>query len=273
MAMILFCEECGKKNTLSLLPEDVLQKGFICQHCHAHTPPSALAGNLAERKEIPEQEPVITWAPNVITFGTVSPYERSIQKVIFQGADGTEYDIDAKIRTELKTDLVIRKIDARTMEIHLLPVRPGAHHTMRFQGEGMLFSDRLSTYQRYAQVSYTRQSPLLATLPDVIDLGVLAAGADHAHQLTVENNGNQAVLLQIKPDPRDFSFFARFAIQDTHVKTIASGRKATIPFVVCADDSAEDDCVFTQRVLLAVHENNILTTKNVIINALIRSRH
>ena len=214
--------------------------------------------------------PAISWVPAEISFGTVRPGQGRVATLSFQVPAGAAHDIDAKIRTELKNDLAVRKLDARTMEIHLLPVRPGVSHKMRFQGEGMLVFDRLSSFQRYVQVSFIRQSALLASLPDVIDLGVLAAGADHARQFTVENRGKQAVVLQIKPDPRDFSFYVRFAIQDSHVKTIAAGHKATIPFVVCADDIAEEDCAFSQRVLLSVQENNMLTTKSVTINALIR---
>lgn len=272
MALILFCEECGKRNTLALQPEDVLLKGFVCQHCQAYTPPSALAGNRTELKGAADKASAITCAPDSITFGAVPPAQRSIATLDFLAATGTVYDIDAKIRTELQNDLAIRKIDACRMEIHLLPVSPGIHHRMRFQGEALLVCDRLSSFQRYVHVSYTRQSPLLAAFPDVIDLGVLAAGSDHAHQLTFENRGEQAVVLQIKPDPRDFSFYVRFAIQDSHVKTIASGRRAAIPFVVCADEIAEDDCPFTQRILLSVQENSVLTTKNVTINALVKRR-
>lgn len=273
MALILFCEECGKRNTLAFQPEDVLLKGFVCQYCHAYTPPSALAGNRTEHKEVASKAPAITWAPGSITFGTVPPAQRSVATLNFQVAAGIAYDIDAKIRTELHNDLAIYKIDASTMEIHLLPVRPGVHHKMRFQGEALLVRDRFSSFQRYVHVSFTRQSPLLAALPDVIDLGVLAAGSDHAHQLSFENRGDQAVVLQIKPDPQDFSFYVRFAIQDSHVKTIGSGRRVAIPFVVCADEIDEDACPFTQRILLSVQEKSVVTTKNIAINALIKRRN
>ena len=60
--MILFCEECGQRNSITLTPSLIESNSFTCQFCGFHSP----FPFLDQERQSTGSNPGITWEPDVL---------------------------------------------------------------------------------------------------------------------------------------------------------------------------------------------------------------
>jgi PAS domain-containing protein len=78
--MILFCEECGQRNSITLTPSLVENNSFTCQFCHFNSP----FPFLDEERQSTGSNPGITWEPEVLRLGPEAEKEEQRFQLIFK---------------------------------------------------------------------------------------------------------------------------------------------------------------------------------------------
>ncbi|MCI5139102.1 MAG: hypothetical protein D3922_11955, partial [Candidatus Electrothrix sp. AR1] len=78
--MILFCEECGQRNSITLTPSLVENNSFTCQFCHFNSP----FPFLDQERQSTGSNPGITWEPEVLRLGPEAEKEEQRFQLIFK---------------------------------------------------------------------------------------------------------------------------------------------------------------------------------------------
>ena len=78
--MILFCEECGQRNSITLTPSLVENNSFTCQFCHFNSP----FPFLDQERQSTGSNPGITWEPKVLRLGPEAEKEEQRFQLIFK---------------------------------------------------------------------------------------------------------------------------------------------------------------------------------------------
>ena len=78
--MILFCEECGQRNSITLTPSLIENNSFTCQFCGFHSPFPFLDRN----RQSTGSNPGITWEPEFLHLGEEAEHEEQRFQLIFK---------------------------------------------------------------------------------------------------------------------------------------------------------------------------------------------
>ncbi|RWX44848.1 diguanylate cyclase (GGDEF) domain-containing protein [Candidatus Electrothrix aarhusensis] len=78
--MILFCEECGQRNSITLTPSLVENNSFTCQFCHFNSP----FPFLDQERQSTGSNPGITWEPEMLRLGPEAKKEEQRFQLIFK---------------------------------------------------------------------------------------------------------------------------------------------------------------------------------------------
>ncbi len=262
--MILFCEECGQKNVVDELDsENLPQKGFECNHC-GFTPYHHSNQYLQSQKRThpPGEVGQIAWGPENISFGTVAYDTEAKQRISFLTQNG---NISCMIHKKLQNDLQAHRVDHQTVEICLLPLSDRAKQNTSFKGPAIYFADTKSDFSCTAHVTFNRGVSSFAGLSEVSDLGDISSQEMYNGFLFTENSGNKPLLLQLRPDPNDFSIAARFVIKDSLAVTLAPGEKKNIAYTLWPEKEISEDWTFRQKIEVTINESGLSAKKTVVI--------
>ncbi|MCI5219424.1 MAG: hypothetical protein D3914_09595, partial [Candidatus Electrothrix sp. LOE2] len=81
--MILFCEECGQRNSIALTPALIENNSFTCQFCGFHSP----FPFLDQDRQSTGSNPGITWEPELLRLGPEAKHEERRFQLIFKVTD------------------------------------------------------------------------------------------------------------------------------------------------------------------------------------------
>ncbi len=265
--MILFCEECGEKNSFDgPTAEDLRQSGFECVHCASRTPPASIQGLQPQQGTNSSQKTSqVTWGPNLVSFGTVAYNAEARRRITFQPKNDDIIDLTFMVRKEVQNDLEVRWVAPQTVELRLLPFSTGAGQNRSFTGPAIHFADINSDFRCEAQVTFNRRSSSLTGLSETIDLGNMSSGVISNNVLVIENSGAHPLLLQLKLDPNDFSIAARFIINSALAMTLSPKEKITIPYTVWPAGEIAEDWTFRQHIEVTTNEPGLSTKKRVVL--------
>ncbi|MCI5120652.1 MAG: hypothetical protein D3908_05575 [Candidatus Electrothrix sp. AUS4] len=81
--MILFCEECGQRNSITLTPSLIENNNFTCQFCGFHSP----FPFLDQDRKSTGSNPGITWEPKILRLGPETEHTEQQFQLIFKVND------------------------------------------------------------------------------------------------------------------------------------------------------------------------------------------
>ena len=252
--MILFCEECGKKNLLSDCSATKLQDGFECNHCGYRTPLSSILHHLEQNERVitcdcPMDE--IEWFPKTISFGKTDKDRVHFQDLVFfQKRKKTMFNLICHVEKDLANDLTVEKLEDSTFRVTLSrdPGNNGIIFHQNYHGEALSFYDEHSSFSCKIPVYFSRQDQTLRGLPPSIELSNLYSGLIHHDYLIAENCGTENLVIHLKPDPADFTIAARFVIENSLGIKIAPKEIIQIPYSLWPEEYITEDWQFSQTI-------------------------
>ncbi|RWX48614.1 PAS domain S-box-containing protein, partial [Candidatus Electrothrix communis] len=129
--MILFCEECGQRNSITLTPSLIENNSFTCQFCHFNSP----FPFLDQERQSTGSNPGITWEPKVLHLGPEAKKEGQRFQLIFKVTDIQAPELTVEPFQKFAHLITVKKIasDSFTVIVHpvgdddILP--PGSENT------------------------------------------------------------------------------------------------------------------------------------------------
>ncbi|MCI5132423.1 MAG: hypothetical protein D3904_13130, partial [Candidatus Electrothrix sp. EH2] len=128
--MILFCEECGQRNSITLTPSLIENNSFTCQFCGFHSPFPFLDQN----RQSTGSNPGITWEPEFFRLGPEAKHEEQRFQLIFKVAEIQTPELSVAPFHDFSHLISVEKIasDSFTVIIHPLEtdnlLYPGFNH-------------------------------------------------------------------------------------------------------------------------------------------------
>lgn len=253
--MILFCEECGRKNLLEKAELLRLQDGFHCIHCGYTTPLSSIVHHTANPKQqTTVAAATIDWHPRHIHFGPVDRDAKHTRTVTFTSEGSQDFKPQYMINQELIHDLSVVKTGPLTFQV-ILNRDMGSNgkiYQSNYHGTALRFFDPDNGFDCNITMEFVREDHLLSGLPSHIKLGVLYSGVVHHDYLCVVNCSDTSLILHFKPDPEDFTIGARFVIENSHVTRLDPGEQKKIPYTLWPEENVTKDWLFNQTVRVKV---------------------
>jgi len=275
-AVVLFCEECGRRNKYNDPAEIERQGGYKCEFCHFFTPLYASSAlrvvtktPQAVKKETPEQ-PFIGWQPHTLFFGSVSSRAGASKRlIVYPTVEGEELDLEVQPVAELTKVLSVSELESQAYLVTVLPVREAGNAVAQFQGPGLTVRDRRTGREVEIAVSFELTSPKLELDRTQVNMGRIKAGQISEDFVVVKNSGNEILHLHIQPDPNYFSIATQFTIDTPSSVFIEPGESRKIPFSIWPTEDITSNWSYFQPICLETNELSQNNKRNVVITCVI----
>ncbi len=116
--MILFCEECGQRNSITLTPSLIENNSFICQFCHFHSP----FPFLDQERQSTGNNPGIIWEPEVLRLGPEAKKEEQRFQLIFKVTDTQAPELAVEPFQEFADLITVKKIASDSFTVIVNPI-------------------------------------------------------------------------------------------------------------------------------------------------------
>ncbi|XOF32176.1 MAG: EAL domain-containing protein [Candidatus Electrothrix sp. YB6] len=135
--MILFCEECGQRNSIILKPSIIENNRFTCQFCGFHSPFPFLDKNRRRSRTGSN----ITWHPEVLQLGPGSEGEEQQFRLVFTVADIQTPELTVAPFQRFSHLITVHKAEPGTFMIIIRP--PGTDEALPpgYSGPGIIYCE------------------------------------------------------------------------------------------------------------------------------------
>ncbi len=137
--MILFCEECGQRNNVTLTPSLVESNSFTCQFCHFLSP----FPFLDSEKKSTSNNSGITYLPEILHFGPEMDNEEQSFPLTFTIADIQDPEIKVEPFRHLDHLITVNKKAPDSFTITVKPLGKGKEKSIPpgYTGPGIIFCE------------------------------------------------------------------------------------------------------------------------------------
>lgn len=129
--MILFCEECGQRNSITLTPSLIENNSFTCQFCRFNSP----FPFLDQKRQSTGSNPGITWEPEVLQLGPEIITQEQRFQLIFTVTDTPSPALSVEPFQSLATLISVEKTAKNTFTVIVHPL--GDNNTLCSGNDGI----------------------------------------------------------------------------------------------------------------------------------------
>ncbi|MCI5167503.1 MAG: diguanylate cyclase, partial [Candidatus Electrothrix sp. GM3_4] len=135
--MILFCEECGQRNSITLTPSLVENNSFTCQFCHFNSP----FPFLDEERQSTGSNPGITWEPAVLRLGPEAEKKEQRFQLIFKVNDIQAPELTVKPFQAFSHLITVKKRASDSFTVIVNPIGKDAVLPQGYDGTGLIYCE------------------------------------------------------------------------------------------------------------------------------------
>ncbi|WP_446009084.1 EAL domain-containing protein [Candidatus Electrothrix sp.] len=117
--MILFCEECGQRNTITLTPALIENNSFTCQFCGFHSP----FPFLDQKRQSTGSNPGITWDPEVVRLEPERINQEQQIQLVFTVKDTPSPELTVEPFQEVADLISVQKTSKNTFTVNINPLK------------------------------------------------------------------------------------------------------------------------------------------------------
>ncbi|MCI5140403.1 MAG: PAS domain-containing protein, partial [Candidatus Electrothrix sp. ATG1] len=151
--MILFCEECGQRNSITLTPALIENNSFTCQFCGFHSPFPFLDQN----QQSTGSNPGITWEPEVLRLGPDAENEEQRFQLIFKVTDIQTPELTVEPLHDYSHLINVEKIAPDSFTVIIQALGPDSLLYPDFNGTGLIYCEKNLMSWGTINISYESQ--------------------------------------------------------------------------------------------------------------------
>ncbi|RWX47821.1 hypothetical protein VT99_11434, partial [Candidatus Electrothrix marina] len=135
--MILFCEECGQRNSVTLTPSLIENNSFTCQFCRFNSP----FPFLDQERKSTGSNPGITWVPEVLRLGPEAEKEGQRFQLIFKVTDIQTPELKVEPFRDLAHLITVEKTARDSFTVIVSPLGKDNLLPPGYDGTGLIYSE------------------------------------------------------------------------------------------------------------------------------------
>ncbi len=135
--MILFCEECGQRNSITLTPSLIENNSFTCQFCRFNSPFPFLDQN----RQSTGSNPSITWEPEVLQLGPEAINQEQHFKLIFTVKDAPSPQLTVEPFQNFSNLISVKKIGNNTFDVIIHPLGDDDTFSPGYNDIGLIYCE------------------------------------------------------------------------------------------------------------------------------------
>ncbi|MCI5113942.1 MAG: diguanylate cyclase [Candidatus Electrothrix sp. AX1] len=135
--MILFCEECGQRNNITLTPSLIEKNSFTCQFCQFHSP----FPFLDEKRQSTGSNTGITWEPEVLHLGQNAKNQEQRFQLLFQVSDISSPKLTVQPFQNLAHLITVEKTDIKSFTVIIKPVGEDTIFSSGYNDIGLIYCE------------------------------------------------------------------------------------------------------------------------------------
>lgn len=135
--MILFCEECGQRNNITLTPSLIEKNSFTCQFCQFHSP----FPFLDEKRHSTGSNTGITWEPEVLHLGQNAKNQEQRFQLLFQVSDISSPKLTVQPFQNLAHLITVEKTDIKSFTVIIKPVGEDTIFSSGYNDIGLIYCE------------------------------------------------------------------------------------------------------------------------------------
>ncbi len=268
--VVLFCEECGRRNSYDDAGEIESNGGYTCAFCDFFTPLYASSALRMVKEKSSPQGPFIGWQPQTIAFGEVSSRAGASKRfIVYPEAEGERFDLEVEPVARLRETLSVSELESQVYLVTVLPVRQSEGALVDYHGPGLTVRDRRTGRKVEITVTFERTSPKLEIDRSQVNLGRIPAGKIHEDFVVVKNGGNEMLHLQVMPDPNYYSIATQFTVDSPSSLFIDPGEKRKISFTLWPTEEISSNWSYFQPICLQSNELSRTNKRNIVITCVV----
>ncbi|MCI5158591.1 MAG: PAS domain-containing protein [Candidatus Electrothrix sp. AUS1_2] len=156
--MILFCEECGQRNTIVLTPSLIEKNRFTCQFCGFHSP----FPFLDQDRQSTGSNPGITWEPGILRLGPETEHTEQRFQLIFKVTDIQTPELKLEPFQEYARLIQVEKTSSDSFTVIVQAL--GAESVLQpgFNGAGLIYCEEQLMSWGTINISYEHHAEAAA---------------------------------------------------------------------------------------------------------------
>ena len=255
-AMLFFCEDCGKKHSVTEGGDENGRLQFRCDGCGflitvTSVPPAK------RRASAPDPSLQLACYHDELDFGSVLRDDEPEKTIFLSAKDGRKIAVEAKVLPEVKGNITVTQLSANGFKVRVVAsAKMGVDLRKGYNGPGLDFFDTISGALHTVPVVFSRLKPSFALKPALVDLGTIGADVLAVGSFIIENWTAAPLTVTLTPDPHCFSLTNLFTLISDSSLTLAGGEKREVTFSVRLSDDADSDEQFDQVLLVTAGDSD-----------------
>ncbi|XCN71944.1 MAG: EAL domain-containing protein [Candidatus Electrothrix aestuarii] len=151
--MILFCEECGQRNSITLTPSLIENNNFTCQFCGFHSP----FPFLDQDRQSTGSNPGITWEPRILRLGPETEHTEQQFQLIFKVNDIQTPELTLEPFQDYAHLIQVKKTAADSFTVIVQALGTESILQPGFNGTGLIYCEEQLMSWGTINISYEHQ--------------------------------------------------------------------------------------------------------------------
>ncbi|PLX48692.1 MAG: hypothetical protein C0613_09765 [Desulfobulbaceae bacterium] len=254
--MLVFCEDCGKRHSVTEGGDENGCVRFRCDACGflitaTGVPPKE------RRASAPDASVELTCSHNELDFDTVLGDEEPEKTIFLAARDGRKLELEYKVLADVRGNIAVEQISPYAFKVRLIAAaKMGADLLNVFDGNGLEFFDGVSGALLTLPLVFSRLKPSVLIEPGLVDLGTIEADVLVEGSFLVKNCTAAPLALTVTADPQSFSLTSFFSLTSDTSLILAAGEERKITFSVRSNKESDAEVPFEQLVLVSPSDNN-----------------
>ncbi len=269
--MLVFCEDCGKRHSVTEGGDENGQVRFRCDSCGFLVIANDVPPKTRKASE-PDTSVQLSCSHDCLDFGCVLGDDVAVQTLFMASHDGRKIDLEVKVLPEVKGNVTVDQVSANVFKVRMVSaVKMGADLLKVYDGPALEFFDSISGALHTIPLVFSRLKPSVVVKPDLVDLGRIEADVLTEGEFVIENCTASPLVVTVTPDPQCFSLTSVFnLLSDTNL-ILAGGEERQILFSVRLSAEGGNEEEMDQIIFITASDNEKRPPQKVRVKATSRA--
>lgn len=267
--MLVFCEDCGKRHSVTEGGDENGILKFRCDACGflitaTDVPPKK------RQASAPDPSVQLSCSYDELDLGFACGDEEPAKTLFLAAKDGRKVELEANVLPEVKGNISVENVSANAFRVRVVAsAKMGADLLNGYDGSGLEFFDAISGALYTLPVVFSRVKPSFAVKPALVDLGKIGADVLTEGSFVIENCTSAPLAVTVTANPHYFSLTSFFTLISESSQIMAAGEERAISFSVRFSADADSDEQFDQVVLVSASDSDERPPQRVRIRAIL----
>lgn len=254
--MIVFCEDCGKRHSVTEGGDENGRLQFRCDACGFLVTATSVPPRKREASA-PDPSVKLSCSYDELDMGCVLGDNVPDKTIFFASHDGRKVDLEVKVLPDIKGNISVEKLSANAYKVRVIAsAKMGADLLNGYDGPGLEIFDNISGALHSVPVVFSRLKPSFTLEPALVDLGKIGADVLAEGSFVIKNCIAAPLAVTVAPDPKYFSLTSLFTLTSDSSLILAGGEERAVSFSVRLSPDASSDEEFDQVILVSASDNN-----------------